>query len=205
MLRLAPCAAFAALALAAIPPAAQAQSTYRCVGKDGKKYYGQTIPNQCVGQTVEELNRQGVVVLRIENQTAEERAAKEAEDKKKRDQATADREQARRSRALLATYTSENDIDEARKRALAENQQAVKDVTRRIEEIKKRQAQLASEMEFYKGKNPPPAKLQNDVRSAQVDLEAQQNLLEVKKKEDDSINAKYDEDKKRFAELTRKR
>ncbi len=204
MLRLAPCAVFAALALAAIPLGVQAQS-YRCVGKDGKKYYGQTIPSQCVGQTVEELNKQGVVVRRIENQTAEERAAKEAEDKKKKEQATADREQARRNRALLATYTSENDIEEARKRALAENQQAVKDVARRIEEIKKRHTQLAGEMEFYKGKNQPPAKLQNDVRSVQVDLEAQQNLLEVKKKEVDSINAKYDEDRKRFAELTKKK
>ena len=204
MLRLIPCAAFAALALAAIPFGVQAQS-YRCVGKDGKKYYGQTIPSQCIGQTVEELNKQGLVVRRIENQSAEERAAKEAEDKKKREQATADREQGRRNRALLATYTSGNDIEEARKRALVENQQAVKDVSRRIEEIKKRQAELGSEMEFYKGKNQPPAKLQNDVRSAQVDLDAQQNLLDVKKKEVDSINAKYDEDKKRFAELTKRK
>lgn len=204
MLRLIPCAALAALALAAIPFSVQAQS-YRCVGKDGKKYYGQTIPSQCIGQTVEELNKQGVVVRRIENRSAEERAAKEAEDKKKREQANVDREQARRNRALLATYTSENDIEDARKRALAGNQQAMKDVTRRIEEIKKRQAQLASEMEFYKGKNQPPAKLQNDIRSVQVDLDAQQNLLDVKKKEVDSINAKYDEDRRRFGELTGKR
>ncbi|HLE67205.1 MAG TPA: hypothetical protein VI730_08645 [Burkholderiales bacterium] len=204
MLRHIPCAAFAALALAAIPFGVQAQS-YRCVGKDGKKYYGQTIPSQCIGQTVEELNKQGFVVRRIENRSAEERVAKEADDKKKREQATADREQARRNRALLATYTSENDIEEARKRALVENHQAVKDGTRRIEEIKKRQAQLASELEFYKGKNAAPAKLQNDVRSVQVDLDAQQNLLEVKKKEVDSINAKYDEDKRRFAELSGKR
>jgi hypothetical protein len=56
-------------------------------------------------------------------------------------------------------------------------------------------------MEFYK-KNPAPLKLQNDVKAAQVDLEAQQNLLEIKKKEVESINARYDEDKKRFAALT---
>jgi len=77
----------------------------------------------------------------------------------------------------------------------------MKETTRRIEDIKKRQAALAGEMEFYK-KNPAPAKLQNDVNSAQVDLEAQQNLLEIKKKEVESINARYDEDKKRFAALT---
>ena len=29
---------------------APAQYTYRCVGKDGKKYYGQTVPQQCLGR-----------------------------------------------------------------------------------------------------------------------------------------------------------
>ena len=204
MLRFTPCAALAALALAAIPFSVAAQS-YRCVGKDGKKYYGQTVPPQCLGQPVEQLNAQGLVVKRIESQTAEERAAKAAEEKKKREQAAADQEEVRRKRALLATYSSEKDIDEARNRALVENQQAVKDVARRIEEIKKRQAQLAGEMEFYKGKNQPPAKLQSDVKAAQVDLEAQQNLLQVKTKEVDAINAKYDEDKKRYTALTGKK
>ena len=204
MRRLTPCAAIAALALIAIPFGAAAQS-FRCVGKDGKKHYGQTIPNQCIGQSVEQLDKQGMVVRRIDNQSAEERAIKKAEERKKIEQAAADKEQARRNRALLATYSSEKDIDESRSRALAENQVAMKEVSRRVEQIKQRQAQLAAEMEFYKGKNQPPLKLQNDVKSAQVDLEAQQNLLEVKKKEVDSINARYDEDKKRYATLSGKK
>ena len=203
MLRWMPCVALVAGALIAIPFAADAQS-FRCVGKDGKKYYGETIPNQCIGQPVEQLDKQGVVVRRIENRSAEEKAAKKAEDKKKLEEAAAKKEEDRRNRALLATYSSDKDIEEARGRALADNQQALKEVARRIEEIKKRQAQLASEMEFYK-KNPAPPKLQNDVKSAQVDLDAQQNLLEIKKKEVESINARYDEDKKRFAGLIGKK
>ena len=35
-------------AIAALPLAAEAQS-YRCVGKDGKKYYGQSVPPACLG------------------------------------------------------------------------------------------------------------------------------------------------------------
>ena len=190
-------------AVIAIPLAAGAQS-FRCVGKDGKKYYGQTIPNQCVGQTVEQLDQQGIVVRRIENQSAEDKALKKAEDKKKLEEAAAKKEEDRRNRALLATYSSEKDIEEARSRALADNQLALKDTARRIDEIKKRQQQLAGEMEFYK-KNPAPPKLQADIKAAQTDLEAQQNLLEVKKKEVDSINARYDEDKKRFAALSGKK
>ena len=198
-----PCAALAAGVLIAIPLAVNAQS-FRCTGKDGKKYYGQTIPDQCVGRPVEQLDKQGVVVRRIENQSAEEKAIKKAEEKKKIEEAAAKKEEDRRNRALLATYSSEKDIEDARARALAENQLAMKDTTRRIEEIRKRQEKLAAEMEFYK-KNPAPVKLQNEVKAAQVDLEAQQNLLEVKKKEVESINARYDEDKKRFAALTGKK
>src|SRR5258706_11938793 len=203
MVRVMPWVALAAGALIAIPLAVNAQS-FRCVGKDGKKYYGQTIPNQCIGQPVEQLDKQGIVVRRIENQSPEDKAIKKAEDKKKGEEAATKKEEDRRNRALLATYSSEKDIEEARARALTDNEQAVKDVTRRIEEIKKRQVALAGEMEFYK-KNPAPAKLQNDVKSAQVDLDSQQNLLEGKKKEVDSINARYDEDKRRFAALTSKK
>jgi alpha-D-ribose 1-methylphosphonate 5-triphosphate synthase subunit PhnI len=81
-----PCVALAAGALIAIPLAVNAQS-YRCVGKDGKKYYGQTIPNQCIGQAVEQLDKQGMVVRRIENQSAEDKAIKKAEEKKKSEEA----------------------------------------------------------------------------------------------------------------------
>src|SRR5262245_6956109 len=201
MYRFAPCAGLVAAVLIALPFAANAQSTYRCTGNDGKKYYGATIPNQCVGQAVEELDKNGVVIRRIEMKSPEDKAAKKAEEKKKAEEAAAKKEEDRRNRALLATYANEKDIDEARARALADNQTAMKETERRIEEIKKRQAQLAGEMEFYK-KNPAPPKLQNDVKAAQVDLEAQQGLLEAKKKEVESINARYDEDKKRFAALT---
>ena len=36
---------FLVITIAALPFAAEAQS-YRCVGKDGKKYYGQSVPPQ---------------------------------------------------------------------------------------------------------------------------------------------------------------
>ena len=45
-------AAALAAAFALAPLAAEAQS-YRCTGKDGKKYYGQAVPPQCLGQPVE--------------------------------------------------------------------------------------------------------------------------------------------------------
>jgi len=196
-------AMLAAAAFALAPLAAEAQS-YRCVGKDGKKYYGQTIPRQCVGLPVEQLNAQGMVVRRIDPQAAAKEAgetAAEAEERKKREAAL--KEESRRSKALLATYTSEKDIEMARGRALEDNERAVKEIEARVAALKKRRGDLVKELEFFQGKNKPPAKLEQDIRNAEIDLKAQEGLLAAKRKEVDSINAKYDDDKKRYVELTR--
>jgi hypothetical protein len=198
--------ALIAASLAAHSQSTPGQLTYRCVGKDGKKYYGSTVPTPCLGQPIEQLNTSGMVVRRINPEGEEkERAVKDAEAKKKREDEAAAKDAARRNRALLATYTSEQDIDEARSRALADNELAVRDVELRIDAIKKRQASYDKELEFYKGGNKPPARLQDDIRDAEIDLQAQQNLLVVKKKDVNSINARYADDKKRYRELTGRR
>jgi hypothetical protein len=217
-----------ATALALAPLAAQAQgspgsdATYRCLGADGKKYYGSIIPPQCAGRVIEQLSNQGIVMRRIDPEGDEKmRIAKEVAAAKKRDDDAIAKEASRRNRALLATYTSEKDIEEARGRTLADNEKALKEIEQRIGEIKKRQAAFDKEMEFYKdgaakpsadkkGKPAPqakaevkvPPKLLQDMKNIEVELSAQENLLAQKRKEVDSINAKYDEDKKRFAELT---
>jgi len=195
--------ALIAASLAAHSQSTPGQLTYRCVGKDGKKYYGSTVPMPCLGQPIEQLNTSGMVVKRINPESDEkERAAKEAGAKKKREDDAARREAVRRNSALLATYTSAQDIDDARSRALADNQKALKAVELRIDTIKKRQASYDKELEFYKGDNKPPARLQDDIRDAEIDLKAQEDLLAAKKKDIDTINARYDQDKQRYLELT---
>lgn len=175
------------IAVAALPWAAEAQS-YRCTGKDGKKYYGQSVPPQCAGLPIEELNAQGVVVKHIDAQaTADERAKKVAEEAESRKRAAISKEEGRRDRALLATYTSEKDIDEARGRALAGNRAQVTESEAKIAALKKRRA--------TPGEN---------TGTIDIDLRAQEGLLAAKRKEADAINARYDDDKRRFAELNRK-
>ena len=194
--------AFAVFA-ATLPLALHAQ-TVRCLGKDGKKYFGQTVPPQCVGQAVEYLDKSGNVVKRVAAAlTPEQRAAKEAEERKKADAAAVEKVEARRNRALLETYTSEADIDQGRQRALKDNEKAVKEIEGRIAQIDKRAGELRKEMEFYQGKNKPPAKLAEDTNNNEIDRSSQQQLLSAKKKEVDSINAKYDDDKKRYVELSK--
>jgi hypothetical protein len=199
--------AAAALMLASLAAHAQPKQdyTYRCTGKDGKKYYGQTIPQTCFGQPLELINKQGLVVKRIDPEGDEKaRLAKEAEAEKKRELEAAQKEAQRRNRALLATYTSEKDIEDSRSRDLRNHQRSVQDVERRIADIKKRQAQFQKELELFQeaGKGQPPARLKEEIVNAEIDLKAQQGLLEAKKKEALAINARYDEDKRHYQEAT---
>jgi hypothetical protein len=207
------CVLGAAAVLLAAPLAASAQPkddqyTYRCTGKDGKRHYGQAIPPACVGQPLELLNKQGLVVKRIDPEGDEKaRIAKEQELEKKRELENAQKDQLRRNRALLATYTSEKDIEDARARALREHQKQVEEIQGKMDEIKRRHASYNKELALYKDttKGQPPQRLKEEIVNAEIDLKAQQTLLEAKKKEVDGINARYNEDKRRYQEATGKR
>ncbi len=188
----------------ALAPFAADAQTYRCVGKDGKKYYGSAVPPQCLGLPVEQLNAQGMVTKRFDavaSAAEREKKAAEEEERKKREVIT--KEEGRRNRALLATYTSDKDIEAARGRALIDNEAAVKDIERRIGALKKRLEELKKELDFYQGKKKPPAKLNDDIRNLEFDIKTQEELLALKKRDVDTINTRYDDDKKRYGELTK--
>ena len=195
------------LTAALAPLAAQAQ-IIKCVGKDGKTYVGSTLPPQCAGQSINEMNKQGMVVKRSEaTLSPEQRAAKETEARlareKEEEAARKEKEELRKNKALLSTYGSEKDIEIARSRALTDNEAAVKQTEDKITQIEKIGANLKKELEFYKGKNKPPATVTQSIQNNEIDLKAQQDLLAAKKKEVEVINAKYNEDKRRYVELTK--
>jgi hypothetical protein len=225
-----PLVAILALMLCAAPCAATAQTkseeakererinklraqvkSYRCVTKAGRKYYGFTVPPQCQGELIEALSAQGIVLFRIDPPlTAEQRAAKEAEEQKAAQAEAARLEekrkaevQARRDRALLQTYADETDIERVRQRALADNRAAAAQVQKAIGELKARQSKLAKESAKYTTSDMP-AQLLRDVRAVSYDLTLQEQLLERRKKEAEEINARYDQERRKYLELTGK-
>ena len=191
------------VAIVALPMAAEAQ-TYRCTGKDGKKYYGATVPPQCLGQPVEQLNAQGLVTKRFDAAaSAAEREKKAADEEERKKREAVSKEEGRRNRALLATYTSEKDVEDARSRALKGNEAAMTDIEARIAGLKKRLNELKKAGDAKSAKDPPPAKIAGDIRNVEFDIKTQEDLLATKKKEVDLINTRYNDDKKRFHELTK--
>lgn len=192
-----------ALALAAAPAAAQQpQRLFKCKDSKGKTYYTQTPPAECLGKEMDELSKQGTVVKKREAVlTPEQLAAREAEEKRKNEEDALAKEEKRKNQALLNTYSSEKDIEDGRARALKQAAEATKDIEKRIAETQKRAQKLAAEKEFY-AKKPMPKKLQDDIRNNEIELKGQQDTLAGKKKELGGINAKYDEDKRRYLQLT---
>ena len=186
--------------LAALP--ADAQRLYKYTDPvTGKTVYTDKLPSEAAGKANEQLNRQGTVVKReAAAPTAEELAAREADRKRKLDDEVAAKEEKRKNQALLNTYSTEKDIDDARGRALQVNDEAIKDAERKLADAQKRQKQLATEAEFYQ-KRPMPGQLKLDIQNNQVELKAHGDLLDAKRKETVGINAKYDEDKRRYLEL----
>jgi hypothetical protein len=187
-----------ALALAA-PAAAQ---VYKYTDPSGKTVYTDKIPADEAGRANEQLGRTGTVMKRNSAApTAAELVAREAERQRKRAENAAAEEQKRKNAALLDTYSNERDIDEARERALAANEQAVREIEQRIAEAEKRRKQLATETEFYL-KKPMPVQLKRDIEANELELKVNIELFDTKRKEAALINAKYDEDKQRYLDLS---
>ena len=102
----------------------------------------------------------------------------------------------------MNTYSSERDIDDARARALKVNQDAIRDAEQKLGTAQKRQQELKGELEFYQ-KKPVPVQLKREIQANELQLKAQAELLDAKRRETIAINAKYDEDKTRYSALTK--
>ncbi len=190
--------------LLAVAPAAAQQRMYKCVDARGKVYYTQVPPPECLGRETQELDKSGTPMRKSQTPAAltpEQQRAREAELKKKIEAEERAKEERRKNTALLNTYSSEKDIDDARARALKEAELAIAETEKRIVGAQKRRKELESEKEFYV-KKPMPLRLKQDIANNEIEIENQTELLDAKKKEISIINAKYDSDKRRYVELT---
>ena len=191
------------LCAAALAGPAAAQKLYKYTDANGKVVYTDKMPASAAGKPNEQLNSQGTVTKRNEGApTPEQLAAQEAERKRKLDEDMAAKEEKRKNVALLNTYSSEQDIAEARGRALKANADAVEEAQRKVADAQKRQQELAAEAEFYK-KKPMPAQLKQDIQVNDAAIASHNELLDKKKKEIEAINAKYDEDLRRYRALVK--
>lgn len=183
------------VAVLAVPVLAQTKAStgrmYKCVDEKGKVFYSDS-PNSDCGKNTE-MNKQGVVIQKVKPTVAKVQA-----DPKKTEVATG----VRRDRALMATYTTEAEIDAARDRSLQMPNRAIKRVESKLEKtnqelfnLKKQADTLASQQ-----KELPPELLE-EVQALQMDVTGLEAELAQKKAGTESIRERYESDKQRFREL----
>lgn len=193
------------LAAAALPAPATAQGrvTYCCTDDSGRQVCSDVLPKQCYGKAYREINARGMTVRRVDAPlTAEQRAAREVEAKKAKEEEARRLEQDRKDRALLATYPTEQDIDMARDRAVAEIQKTIKVLLDKQAELARQKLKLDNEAEFYK-KKPMPPQLQSQMHDNDAEMKAQQAAIEGRQKEIEAVKARYEDEKLRYRELTK--
>ena len=193
------------LVLLAVGSAQAASEFYCCQDPaNGRRVCGDTLPEQCRGRAYRILDSGGNIVKEVGAPlTPEQKAELILENKRRKQLEDAGREQRRRDQALLDTYTTAEDIDLAQKKAEADVNLAIQATNERIATAQKKRKKFADEAEFYKKKALPP-ELEKDLRAIDPEIRLQQELIALKQKEFDTIKAKYDADRKRYFELTRK-
>src|SRR5574343_295789 len=198
--------AFPLLAALLANTAQAASSEFYCCHDPatGRRVCSDTLPEQCRGRAYKVLDSGGNIVKEVGAPlTAEQKAEQAREQQRRKQMEDAGREQRRRDQALLDTYATSEDIDLAQKKAEADVNAAMLTTIARIDAAQVKRHKLADEAEFYK-KKTMPAELDRDLRAIDHEIRLQQELLTLKKKEFDTIKAKYDADRKRYFELTRR-
>lgn len=199
--RLGALAIFSLLSVAAMPAGA---ATYRWVDGNGRVHYTDTLPPQQAGMGHQELDKQGRVVKDVERtrRTAEER--RQAEEARQRAEAQRQREleQERRDRALLTSYTSEEEIDLVRDRALELERLQLDSLQAQMNDASEKLTYANGEIRKYSGAGKPvPRSFTQMQEEAQSDLARIGAMLRQRQQNLEEIRAKYESDKLRFREL----
>ena len=178
---------------------------YCCTDQAGKYVCGDILPQACYARAYRELGADGRTVREIDAPlTSEQRTRRAAEEEERRVEAARQKEQQRKDQALLDTYVSLEDIEAMRKRTLDDVRQSIRNAETRIVEIKALRKKFENEAEFYK-KKAMPAEIQKGLADTEFEIKAQESIIESKKKDMVTIQAKYDDDRKRFLDLQHRR
>ena len=192
-------AAFSAHATAAASNDPASSKMFCC---EGGRICADTFPERCRGKAYSILDGKGNLIREEPAPlTAQQKAEAAAEALRKRELEEQAREQRRQDQALLQTYTSAQDIDRSQARAELEVGAAIKGAEERIAAARQQRKKFEDEAEFYKKKSLPQD-VAKGLRDSGHEIKTQQELLDVKRKDLASIQAKYDADRKRYTELT---
>ena len=172
-----------------------AVTMHKCIDADGKIYYSDKFTPDC--ERSSELSRQGMTVEPKPGSGTAAHGAQKPGAAPAQTQA-----EARRDKALVATYTTEKEIELAQDRNLQAPLQAVKVAETRLGKLDKELEGLQKQAEGFTSKNKPvPAHLTEEINRKQSTQSALISELAQKNTQVSQIRARYEADKLRFREL----
>jgi hypothetical protein len=188
---------------ALLPSLSQAQ-IYMCKDASGHTITSDRPIPECSDRTIREYGKSGNFKRNIPPPpTAEERRKQQEEEDRKKAEEAAAKDQKRADSALIARYRSEIDIDNARKRSLAIVQEQQKRENASLAKAEEQLKQAQTEVDANrKKKTPVPPVLARKVDDLQSGVNASKKRIQDQDAELAKINAKYDDETKRFKELT---
>ena len=190
------------LLLAAFAVTAEAK-LYKWVDDKGKTHYGETIPPEYADRDNVLLNEKGRIIKRNEKLTAEGKKAQEETEAKKRVEDETAKEQRRKDKMLLNTYSNEKEIDLARDR----NLQQVEALINSIQLLQKSAQESLENYQTEAKENTAsgkkiPASLRSDIADAENRINRLKSRLTKAQEKADKVRTDFGEDKKRYRELT---
>lgn len=191
------------LTVLATPAWSAAGELYCCTEPtSGRRICADMLPQQCRGLAYRVFDRAGNPIRDVAAPlTAEQKAAAAAEAQRRKEEEEKRQEQRRIDQALLTTYASAEDIDMTQRKAEGDVRLTIQNATAKIGELQKSHRKLAEEAEFYKRKTMP-AELDTKLRTVSHEIRLQQELIQLKRNELESIRAKYEGDRQRYYQLT---
>lgn len=183
-------------------PAPSASGYYSCRDAGGRLITSDRPIIECLNREQRVHNSDGSVRRIIEAPlTAEQKRQRDEEARRRaEDQVRAD-ERRRRDQILLSSYSSLDSLDRAQQRALTEPQSGIAKSQARLEQLRKEQAALISETEFYKGRKLP-GDLERKIQDNEFARRYEADLITRRNEEIRQINERFDADKARFRALT---
>ena len=187
------------VALAAAP--LSAANLYKWVDDKGVTHYTDKMPPDAVDKANVEMNKDGIAVKRTEPApTPEQRRAKALEEERLKATARERETVDRRDRALMQSYTTEDEIDLARNRALGTIETQMASAQAYSQQLAKRRDELQAKRKTF-GTKPVPAAIDTELESIADELSKQAALIAERKRDSAVITARYDQDKQRWREL----
>ncbi len=177
---------------------------YKWTDEHGVVHYGDKIPPQYAKDQRQILNDQGLTVKTLDAQkTQQQIQAEQAHKAAAQAQKEREAERASRDRMLLDTYTSVDDIKQARDSRLQALEGQMKITGTTINNLQNTLVGLEQQAKNLKAREQPlPETLQKQLDEARRELMENQRFLVGLQKKEDAVRSQFGNDIARFQQLT---